>query len=158
MSFCSNSNFLPTINLEELVGKSLNTINANFSLISKQVCLEDQYFKRIQPTFFSLQNRINSLSEELKGSPIAYVLFDGGGNYLYGKRILNVNKISTGTYQISFSTPINSNYILMPDASANSSSVQISIVNENANFATITSRQLDGALIDPEKISLIFIA
>jgi hypothetical protein len=155
MSFCSNRYILPTIELEELIGKSLNTINTNFSLISKQTCSEDLQLKEIQNIYSSLQHRINSLGEELRGSPIAYVLFDGLGNSLRQKRISSVNRTSVGIYRISFSSPINSPYLVVPSA-VSFYTIQISIIDESVNSVIVASRQQNGTLIDPEKISLTF--
>jgi hypothetical protein len=155
MSFCSNPHSLAFIDLGELIGKSLNTINTNFSILTQQICSENTHILKIQDIYSSLQNRLSHLQDELRGSPIAYVLFDGAGNFFSGKRISVVNKLATGTYQVFFSTAINSPYLTIPE-NISSTQTHTSITNETINSVIVTNRQLNGNLVDPEKISLTF--
>lgn len=159
MNFCSNPHSLQTIPLNELVGKSLNTINTNFSLLRNQICTENNFLTNFASQYTSLFTKVQSLSTEFKKIPLAFVYFEQSGNILKQKNITSVNKISTGKYQILFSfTFPNTFYITIPSIFSSTSTMFTSIENENTSFVTITIREQNGSLVDPEKISLTFFA
>lgn len=156
MNPCSNLKSLVTINLNELVGKSLNTINNNFLQFNKEICSEAAFLSNFKNLYFSVYKKMADLNVALKGRCEAHVLFDSFGNILKQDGILQVFHLSLGIYQINFSSLLNE-YIVIPDT-VFSSLVFISIINETPTSVTISTRLSDGSLVNPEKISLTFFA
>ena len=155
MNFCTDPHSLVSIDLNELIGKSLNTINTNFSLLQNQTCKESVFLSNFSSLYSNIETKIDSLGSILKGSPIAYVIFDNSGNILNQKQISSISKISLGSYRVFFSSPINDPYLISSNIISNLSTY-ISIVSESINSVSITIREQNGNLIDPEKISLLF--
>lgn len=154
MNFCSNPHSLVFIDLNELIGKSLITINTNFSLLKEQICSQNNFLHDFEEKCRLIETKIFSLSAELNKTPFAYVNFTSNGNILKQKGISSVSRISLGTYRINFLTP-HTNYIL--NASLVSSIYGfVNSVTETSTSITIRTRQQNNNLFDPEKISLIF--
>jgi hypothetical protein len=154
MSFCSNPYSLISVDLNELIGKSLNTINTNFSLIKEQICLEDIFLNQFENKCQVLESKISSFQQELQKTPSIFINFTGNGNILNQKGVSSVSRISLGVYRINFSSP-QTNYILGGSLVSLTSGF-ISIISETSTFVTLNVRQHNGNLFDPEKISLVF--
>ena len=126
MRLCDNPYSIPTIDIDECIGLSLATINANVQNLKEEFCLNDSELTVIETSFNTLSSNLLSLSALSPGIAKAYVVFDGtrdtNGNYtMIGNRFLYtsygvacVSSNRTGTYILSFTSPFsNTNYALI---------------------------------------------
>lgn len=154
MNFCSNPNSLISINLNELIGKSLNSINANFSILKEQICQQENILVPFLAKNSLFENQVLTLSSELIKKSFAEVVFEGNGNILKQNEIFSVQKISFGEYHIIFSS-LHDNF-LFTGSLVSSSLGFINSTSETSTSLTIKTRLLNGNLFEPEKISLVF--
>ena len=151
MSACNSLSLLQTINLEESVGKSLNTINNNFSLINEQTC--KQYDEVNQLLSYSTQtdDLVSQLERDFFGYCKCFVIFENSGNIIQNKNVSYIEKNSTGNFTIYFNTPIQDSYVPF----LNTMSSQMSFANiyyENIHFLKISCKTPNNIPIDPDKI------
>lgn len=130
MRLCDNPYSVPVIDIDECIGLSLATINANVNNIKEELCLNDDELATIQTNVNILSSNIVSLSSITPGFASAWVVFDGtrDTNEIYtlsGDRLIykssgvaSVSRVSTGTYTITYTQPFsNTNYALIGTSS-----------------------------------------
>ncbi len=164
---CNNRFAIPSIDLDECIGLSLNKINKNFQDLRDENCLTFDELNLIQNNLNTLSaNFIQLSSFEFVGAyPKAWVNFNGTTTVpticsVYSisgvNTVSNITRISTGTYSLSFTKPFsNTNYCLIGSSTLSGSFVQpISANPFTTTTATINIRNLSGVLVDSEYISI----
>lgn len=116
MRLCDNPYSIPVIDIDECIGLSLATINANVNDLQNELCLNSDELSVIQNNFNTLNSNLVALSALAPGIAKVQVAFDGtrdsngnytkiGNRYIYsGFGIASVSSNKTGTYSLSFTT------------------------------------------------------
>jgi hypothetical protein len=126
MRLCDNPYTVPTIDIDECIGLSLATINANVQVLKDEYCLNNSELAIIETSFNTLSSNLISLSALSPGIAKAHVVFNGtrntagdyimtGNRFLYSSYgVASVSSNRTGTYSLSFTRPFsNTNYTLI---------------------------------------------
>jgi len=165
MSICTNQYAIQTIDLDECIGVSLNTINSNFKLLKDENCLT---FTELELLSASI-NSINLKCTDLSGSKFqlaqASAAFDGTGTAtpsVYSSfNVASILRRSTGVFELSFATAFpNISYALIGTCSQTQTSTNNlawvqPLTTLTTTSATINITDLSGIRVNPQYISVV---
>lgn len=165
MSICLNPDVIQTIDLDECIGASLATINANFNLLQDENCLTFAELQTFSTKLSTLNTKYKELTSYRPQMAKAAVAFDGTGTAtpsVYSSfNVARVLRRSTGVFELSFTTAFpNISYALIGTSMLTATSTNnYSWVQPTTAFAptsaTINIRDLSGTFINPFYVSIV---
>jgi len=161
MTFCNDQNSITTIDINECLGNSLVTINANFTTLKDEICLQDKNINALEAENELLSSYVSTLSSQLNTLPKCLVNFNKAATIVKSQGINNIVKSSTGVYRVFFSNAFtNTKYLTIgftiPETSVPESACFLFVVNETTTYVDIETRDVFGSLADPYFINLLF--
>lgn len=156
MSFCTDPNSIISIDINECVGNSLTTMNANFNIIKNEICDQHSNVISNESEKNILTNQVISLSSQLNLIPKCSVKFNDEGTIISGEAISNVERLSTGIFRVFFTNNFNDTNYLTIASNISETPCFIFITDESTNYVEIKTRNSSGNLINPNFINLIF--
>lgn len=165
-----------TIQPNECIGNSLNTINSNYQALKTGICDNQDQINEIRSLFNSLQTYTMSLTSTIAQSSYAakaWINFNGLTGVANSSYNANVTRTGTGQYKITFPSGVfsNANYAFVGSASDDNNSptsggtMETWTVYWNQNL-TKTTTELDirvswnspqgGAYGDARQVNLVF--
>ena len=156
MSFCTDPNSIISIDINECVGNSLTTMNANFNIIKNEICDQHSNVISNESEKNILTNQVISLSSQLNLIPNCSVKFNDEGTIISGEAISNVERLSTGIFRVFFNNHLNDTNYLTIASNISETPCFIFITDESTNYVEIKTRNSSGNLINPNFINLIF--
>jgi hypothetical protein len=161
MTFCNDQNSIATIDINECLGNSLVTINANFTTLKDEICLQDKNINTLESEKELLSSYVSTLSSQLNTLPKCLVNFNKAATIVKSQGINNVVKSSTGIYRVFFSNSFtNTKYLTIgstiPETNVPESACFLFVVNETTTYVDIETRDIFGSLTDPYFINLLF--
>jgi hypothetical protein len=162
-TICDNPFSIPAIDLDECIGTSLATINANFQELKQLDCLTFNEIERLTTAIDDLSGQASSYNQQSISFAKAWVNF----NIVNGTPIINssfnvkeVRALSTGTYALSFTTAFPTvSYALVGTCSETGIAPGGYVWAQPTTFATtsanINIRNQSGTLTNPEYVSII---
>ena len=156
MSFCTDPNSIIGIDINECVGNSLTTMNANFNILKTEICNQYSNILSAESEKKTLTNYTVSLSAQLNLMPKCSVKFDDEGVIVSSEGVNLVTRFSTGIFRVFFSENFNDNNYLTIASSVSEIPCFVFVSGEYTNYAEIKVVNGNGSLINPNFINLIF--